>query len=198
VLAVGHRAPAPLSRETAALLAMRDGAALSHDSAAALWQYPAAAESPDAIHITVPGNHGGRPIGVEVHRSRILRPRDVRARDGVPVTSPERTLLDRAASLSARELERDLEHGLRRTAMTLRDVRRLLDRAGAHHGRGALTQLLDARTTATFTRSEAEERFLALVRDAGLPDPLVNVRRQGYELDFLWPVAHRQQRCGLA
>ena len=42
-------------------------------------------------------------------------------------------------------------------------------------------------TTTTFTRSEAEERFLALVREARLPRPLVNVRRHGYEIDFLWP-----------
>ena len=46
--------------------------------------------------------------------------------------------------------------------------------------------------TTTFTRSEAEELFLSLVRQAQLPQPLVNVRRHGYEIDFLWP------QCGLA
>ncbi len=35
-------------------------------------------------------------------------------------------------------------------------------------------------------RSEAEERFLALVRRAGLPEPEVNVALHGYELDLLW------------
>jgi very-short-patch-repair endonuclease len=35
-------------------------------------------------------------------------------------------------------------------------------------------------------RSEAEERFLALVRRAGLPEPEVNVALHGYEIDFLW------------
>jgi len=38
----------------------------------------------------------------------------------------------------------------------------------------------------SLSRSEAEERFLALVRRAGLPDPESNVRFHGYELDFLW------------
>jgi very-short-patch-repair endonuclease len=37
-----------------------------------------------------------------------------------------------------------------------------------------------------FTRSELEERFLALVRDAGLPEPEVNAEVGPYEIDFLW------------
>jgi very-short-patch-repair endonuclease len=46
---------------------------------------------------------------------------------------------------------------------------------------------VDAYTTTTFTRSVAEERFLSLIRDSGLPQPLVNVRRHGYEIYFFWP-----------
>ena len=38
-----------------------------------------------------------------------------------------------------------------------------------------------------FTRSEAERRFLALIREARLPEPAVNTRVGGYEVDFLWP-----------
>jgi very-short-patch-repair endonuclease len=37
------------------------------------------------------------------------------------------------------------------------------------------------------TRSEAERLFLALVRRAGLPTPLTNVRVAGHEVDFHWP-----------
>src|SRR3954454_7718144 len=37
------------------------------------------------------------------------------------------------------------------------------------------------------TRSELEERFLALVAQAGLPSPLVNHKRGGYTSDFAWP-----------
>ena len=39
----------------------------------------------------------------------------------------------------------------------------------------------------TLTRSEAEERFLALIRQAGLPAPHINARLHGYEVDFYWP-----------
>lgn len=39
------------------------------------------------------------------------------------------------------------------------------------------------------TRSEAESRFLRLVRGTGLPEPEVNVQVHGYEVDFYWPTA---------
>ena len=66
-------------------------------------------------------------------------------------------------------------------------VRELLRRAGHHSGRPILQDLVDAYTTTTFTRSEAEEVFLALINRGGLPKPLINAKRHGYEIDFLWP-----------
>jgi very-short-patch-repair endonuclease len=66
---------------------------------------------------------------------------------------------------------------------------RLLADIELYRGRRGLTRLrslLDGADPSTLTRSEAEERFLALVRAAALPPPEVNVRVQGYEVDFLW------------
>ena len=37
------------------------------------------------------------------------------------------------------------------------------------------------------TRSEAEDRFLALIRNAQLPMPRANIRLHGFEADFYWP-----------
>jgi len=42
------------------------------------------------------------------------------------------------------------------------------------------------RRLSTITRSELEERFLALVKRATLPEPELNQRLAGYEVDFLW------------
>ena len=42
------------------------------------------------------------------------------------------------------------------------------------------------RRLSTVTRSALEERFLALVRRGGLPEPDVNAALAGYEVDFLW------------
>jgi very-short-patch-repair endonuclease len=46
--------------------------------------------------------------------------------------------------------------------------------------------LLDRSRRPAFTRSEAEERLLSLIRRARLPDPEVNVQLEGLEVDFLW------------
>jgi very-short-patch-repair endonuclease len=139
------------------------------------------------IHVTVPGSPGGRPHGVCVHRSTALTTRDLRLRNRLPVTSPARVLLDVAPSCTPRELERMLDQGLVERVLTIRDVTELLRRCGRHRGRARVQVLVDHHSTTTFTRSEAEELFLSLVRKAQLPQPLTNVRRHGYEIDFLWP-----------
>ena len=50
----------------------------------------------------------------------------------------------------------------------------------------AIRALLAAGAEPAFTRSEAETRFLMLVRKAQLPAPATNVALRGYEVDFLW------------
>jgi very-short-patch-repair endonuclease len=42
----------------------------------------------------------------------------------------------------------------------------------------------------TITRSELEERFLRLIRQAGIPDPEMNVHIEGFQVDAVW----REQR----
>ena len=198
VYAVGHLAAIPGGPEAAAPLALRPGAALSHVTALRWWGIDGGprrpgVQSPPAgtIHLTLPGNRARGPAGVVVHRSTILTSRDLRIHDGLPVTAPARTLLDVPGELAPRELERALDTGLVQRRVTPREINDVLGRAGRHAGRHAgravLRDLVDAHSHTTFTRSEAEERFLAIVRGAGLPEPLVNVRRHGFELDFLWP-----------
>jgi very-short-patch-repair endonuclease len=46
--------------------------------------------------------------------------------------------------------------------------------------------LLDRDAKPALTRSEAEERLLALIRSAELPEPELNVRIGRHEVDFLW------------
>ena len=43
------------------------------------------------------------------------------------------------------------------------------------------------KTGSAGTRSELEDRFLALTSRSGLPEPLVNTRVQDIEVDFHWP-----------
>jgi very-short-patch-repair endonuclease len=187
VYAVGHLAPCPLGDETAALLALPNGAALSHRSAAAIWRMlgPDSGERP--IEVTIRDAHL-RPIGgVRVHRSRTLTPTDLRIREDVPVTSPARTLLDLSDVVTERELELAYDRALVARILGPRDVAGVLSRPAGRRGRRALQTLIERERGPAVTRSAAEERFLDLIRSANLPEPLVNVRVHGYEVDFLWP-----------
>jgi len=183
VYAVGHPAPVELGPETAALLACSDGAVLSHLTAAALWKLrPRAAEE---VHATIGGRQGKR-AGIRVHRTRRLDPQDIRTYELLPVTSPARTVLDLASLERVREVERALEEGIVRRILKVSDVEDVLSRASGLHGAPLLAGILERRRGPTVTCSEAEERFLALIRDALLPAPEVNVSIHGYEVDFLW------------
>jgi hypothetical protein len=112
----------------------------------------------------------------------------VRQPDGLPVTSVARTLVDLAGVLTAHQLERTCHRAevLRRSDAA--HVDRLLAttrRRGARNLRAALATL--TRVDPAITRSELEERFLALVAEAGLPRPVVNAQVAGHEVDFVWP-----------
>jgi very-short-patch-repair endonuclease len=188
VVVVGHTAPTPLGDETAALLAVGDPALLSHFSAAALWGLIAPNAGDGVIHIVSPNDHRISLEGVRIHRSRILERHDVRIRAGLPVLSPARALLDIAATGTDRELELAFDRGIVDRVLRAADVAEVLTRAGGHQGRGRLAAVLERQTNGTtMTRSEAEERVLALIRAARLPEPVVNARLAGYEIDFFWP-----------
>jgi very-short-patch-repair endonuclease len=183
VYAVGHTALAPLAREMAALLACGPGAVLSHWSAAWLWRLLELAD--DLVELTVPRSNRRRP-GLRVHRSRSLAPEDVRMLRGLPVTAPARTLLDLAEVANARDLERAVDEALTQRLTTDAALVAVVERRRGHRGTGRLRGLLARRGEPTLTRSEAEERFLALVREAGLPTPEVNTHVGAYLVDFVW------------
>jgi very-short-patch-repair endonuclease len=185
VYVVGHRAPIPLGPETAALLACREGTILSHHTAAAIWNLRPAADD-GIVDVMTLRRQTGHPAGVRVHCTRHLLPRDVRVYQRLPVTSPARTLLDIAELVTTRELERALDEALVLKIVRIAQIVDVLGRAAGRRGFPVLRELLGRRTTSTLTRSEAEERFLALIRAADLPEPEVNVRLNGFLVDFAW------------
>lgn len=63
----------------------------------------------DPIHVTVPGSPAdprdtGGPPGVVVHYTPELHPDDMTVVDGIPITTPARTLVDLAEELTRDEL----------------------------------------------------------------------------------------------
>lgn len=185
VYAVRPAIEVPLGRETAALLACGRNALLSHRSAASLWRLCEPAEDP--VELMVPRHRHPRTPGIRIHRPGRLLPRDIRVEQGLPVTSPSRTLLDRAATLTTRELERELDEALSVLRIVQRsELNDTLARASGHCGAGRLRALLERRGDGTVTQSEAERLFLALIRQAGLPEPETQVSIAGFKVDFLW------------
>jgi very-short-patch-repair endonuclease len=166
------------------LLSMREGAALSHHSAAALWAIGPADRD---IHILVQGGLAGRRNGVKLHRTRLLDARDIRVRHGLPVTSPARTLLDSASRTSMRALEHMFTEAVTLKIVSPADLEDVIARGRGRSGCAALHALLDEESDPAFTRSDGEKRMCALVRKAGLPEPLVNAPLHGFEVDFYWP-----------
>lgn len=189
VYAVGHDAPVPLATETEALLVAGPGAALGGPHSAAAWGMIATAPS-GPVHIVTRSDC--RAAGICVHRSRLLTEGDMRRREGLVVTSPAWTLLDLAGmdTFGSRRLEWAYDHSLVHRLMRPADLAELVERVnGRRKGVERLRGLLATDGRTALTRSDAEELLLAIVRGAGLPAPQVNVRRHGWELDFLWPEA---------
>lgn len=183
VYLVGPLSPAR-APEMAAVLASGPGAVVSHLSAASLWGvYPGRAGAP--VDISVAANRGRRP-GIRVHRVVGLNAEERTVLDGIPITTPGRTLVDLAAAVGSRELEGAVARAEREGLVAPDALPALVARYRGRPGTPALRAVLEAGGGPALTRSEAEARFLGLVREAGLPAPEANVRVGRYEIDFLW------------
>jgi very-short-patch-repair endonuclease len=185
VFAVGHTAPTRFADETAALLACGPHAALSHATAARLWKL--IPDTGTSIHVTIRGRHGARPKGVHLHRTSRLTRGEVRTVDGLPVTSPARSLLDFAVDAELRTLERAIEEAVIQKLVTEASLRTAAGRTRGHRGAARVTAILAKQREPGITRSKAERRFRALIRAAQLPEPKTNVRLHGYSVDAYWP-----------
>ncbi len=186
VYAVGHRVLTVNGRRMAAVLAAGPGAALSHASAAALWEIRPT--SATRIDVTVPttGGRAKRP-GLRIHRTPTLADDEVTERQRIRVTTPARTLLDLASSLPRRALERALDEAESRDLYDRRALEAVTNVHKGERGAAALKQALDTDAEPALTKSELEELMFTLCADHGLERPLVNRRVAGLEVDFFFP-----------
>jgi very-short-patch-repair endonuclease len=174
------------SAEFAAVLACGPDGRLSHASAAILHRVLDSTRPRAPVDVIVPRRRRRCVEGVRIHRVRDLLLDEVTMVDGLPVTTPARTILDLAEMMTSRKVEQALAKAMRMNLVTHRKVRRMVERHPQHRGAPLLRLLLDAEGGPSFTRSEAEERLLELARSAGLPRPELNVTVLGHEVDFLW------------
>lgn len=185
VYAYGHRRLTAHGHRLAAVLACGPGAVLSHRSAAAVWELLPSAQT--RLHVTVPGTSRRRRVGIRVDRTRDLPDDDITLVDGIPITTVTRTLCDLAGGGSVAQLRRAVHHADRSGRLDLAALQRAVDRRPGRRGTAALRAILADYAPAPLTRSEYERQFLEAVREAGLPEPLVNQMVAGQEVDVFWP-----------
>jgi Transcriptional regulator, AbiEi antitoxin/Protein of unknown function (DUF559) len=180
VYAVGHRRLTHRGWWLAAVRAIGADAALSHAHGAALWDL----RSPPGgrIDVTIRSKGRRQRKGIRVHPTLDLPPDHVTVHDGIPVTTPARTLVDLAGTVDAPALARAVEaaefHGLL-------DVPSLLAVAAGRPGAQRLRKLVEAELP--HTRSELEAAFVELCDRYGLPRPIMNAQINGIEVDAYWP-----------
>lgn len=124
----------------AAVLACGSDGVLSHRSAAAAWGLRPAWRGD--IDVTAPIQRGRGLRGIDHHRCR-LGADDVTVRDGIPITTVARTLLDLAEVVDERALRRAIDEAIRHDRFDLRAIDATLDRAQGRRGQGPLNRVLD-------------------------------------------------------
>jgi very-short-patch-repair endonuclease len=102
-----------------------------------------------------------------------------------------RTLLDLSGVLPPRQVERAIERAQMLELTDITPLVALLDRYPRRHGTPGLREILSS--ARGMTRSELEERFLLLIRAAGMSEPERNVHIHAggrlIEVDCVWRAA---------
>lgn len=184
VYAVGHALLTDKGRWMAAALAAGDRAALSYTPAAALWGMRSWRDR--ILHVTAPAQRS-RP-GIRFHCSR-LPADEVTVEQGIPVTTPARTLFDLAGVVPLAQLRRAVKEAEVKRLWGPLSLPDLLERHPRRAGAAAIRAVIDAPDRGV-TRNDVEEALAALVRRARLPRPRFNaplkLGSRFIEPDCLW------------
>ena len=163
VFAVGRPALEPLALELAVVLWLGRDAVLSHRSAAAIWGLVPA---PDGqVDVTIVGRDARSHEGITTYRVDEIDGRDVRIRDGLPVTAPARTVIDLASGRASGVLDRAIAEAHVLRLVTEREIEQALSRAPTRSGSACVRAAL-RETGPGMTRSEGERRTLRLLKRA--------------------------------
>jgi hypothetical protein len=184
IYAVGWPQLTQKRRWMAAVLAGGDEAALSHRSAATLWEI--GTERAGRIDVSVRRRCELRRPGLRIRGRPTLAPEDIWSRDDIPVTCPARTLVDMAIELGPVATERAVNDADKRDLIDPEALRLALDQYVGEPGVRPLRMLLD-RLTFRLSDSDLEIFFRPIATAAKLPPPLSKQFVNGFEVDFFWP-----------
>ncbi len=175
-------APVPtfLGGTRAAVLASGRGARASHAASAAL--HGCCPEPTGPVDVTAVGRRP-RGRGIRGHQVAALHAADIDEVHGIAVTSVARALLEVASQLTPRRLADAVERAQVDRLVTKRELEAVVARSPGRPGVATLRALVEDHA---FTRSHAERKVVALLRAAGLPEPVFNAVYEGWEIDALW------------
>lgn len=165
VFRVGHLAPSLAATYLAAVRACGAGAVLGGLAAAHLWKLvEGLAPAPEVFALTE-----RRVAGVRSRRCRSLGNADTITRDGIPVTSVPRTLVDLAGILSLDDLVLACHRAVAEYRTGPRHVMQVLERYPNPPGRANLVRAISGELPVSL--SKLERRFIRRLRVAKLPLP---------------------------
>ena len=187
VFAVGHTNLPQQARILASVKACGAGAHSSRHASGELYRFIRLGDRrPDVL---VLGTTTRRHPGINVHRTNRLDPQDVTRCQGIPTTTPARTLVDLAAVLTYAELRRAVREAQTQGLVATQQLVATMNRLRPFRGAANLARILA--TGPAPTRSELEDVVLDLMLRGGLKHPDVNVpiRVGGRRVvpDFRWP-----------
>jgi very-short-patch-repair endonuclease len=119
--------------------------------------------------------------------SKFLPDRDLTFRDGFPVTSVARTILDLARSFPEAKLRSLLVEAERQRIFDRDSLLEVSSRGSGWSGARKLRRVLvEWDLSLEVTKSVFEEKFLSFCRSHRLPMPAVNAKVIGFEVDCFW------------
>jgi len=161
---------------------------LARDWAAAAYGFRDDAAGP--VTVVRPGQGGpALAAGLDVRYSLTLGP-NVGTREGLPITSPERTVIDLWPLLrTVAHRHRMVREAIRTDCVTARSLLTAIRAHRGVRGTGELRAFVSRYQHLPLRRcrSDAEAYALTVLHDLGVPIPLVNSRQAGEEADFCWP-----------
>jgi very-short-patch-repair endonuclease len=186
VYAVGRPELTQHGEWMAAVQACGEGAVLTHESAAQLWEIRKPPRKSADIHISIPLCRRSSHDGIVSHRRSALTATDITTHHDIPTTTPTATLIDLAATTNERRLERDINEACNRDLTDPDSLADAVQGTAPRPGRKAIRKLL-AKHAFALTDSELERMFLRITRKAKLPHPLTQQWLGSFRVDFYWP-----------
>ena len=194
VFAVAGVPPSWEQAVMAAVLAAGEGAVASHFTAGALWGIPNIGR--EDLEISTARADQRRLRGVRTHRTTTFLAAEHTVRNGIPVASVARTLVDCSGRLSVSQLGIATDDSLRRRILRLEELRLCVAGLGPAPGRhiNKIRAVL-ARRLVGYDPGESnlQVRFARGLVEHGCPEPVlehpVRLGRKKYRIDLAYPEA---------